>query len=80
MGFFCVVRRRFFDAASLRLEQRCEPTGEHLFHRRVVVVARDVAHLETPVLRRPRQPVFEYDHRTDVVGPLEVAHVEALDP
>ena len=67
-------------SALSRLEQRRESPRKDLVHRCVVVVSRDIANLEAPVLRRPRQSVFEHDHRAHVVGSLKVAHVEALDP
>ena len=59
-------------------EVRREAPGEHLLHRRVVVVAGDVD-LEPAVLALVRQAVLEHDHRPDVVGALEVGHVVALD-
>ena len=61
-------------------EVRGEPAGEHLFHRREVVVAGDALHLEPAVVALLRKPVFHHDHRPDVVGALDVAHVVALDP
>ncbi len=60
-------------------EVRRQSAGEHLLHRRVVVVAGHVLDLEAAVLALVRQPVLEHDHRPDVVGALEVGHVVALD-
>ena len=56
-----------------------QASPEHLFHRRVVVVAVDVLHLEAAVLALVGQAVGEHHHRTDVVGALQVGHVVALD-
>ncbi len=55
-----------------------QPPGQHLAHRRVVVVARHVD-LEPPVLALVREAILEHDHRADVVGALEVGHVVGLD-
>jgi len=67
------------DRTVALVEVGGQPAGEDLLHRRVVVVARDVD-LEPAVLALVGQPVFEHDHRTDVVGPLQMRHVVALDP
>ena len=48
-------------------------------HGAVVVVALDGGHLEAPVVASLRQTVLDHDHRADVVGALDVAHVVALD-
>ena len=56
-----------------------EAAGEDLLHGRVVVVAGDVADLETPVLGRPGQAVLHHHHGAHVVGALKVAHVITLD-
>src|SRR3546814_7996370 len=56
-----------------------EAAGEDLLHRREVVVALAALDLEAPVLGLLGEPVFHDDHRPDVVGALDVAHVVALD-
>ena len=69
-----------------------EPTAQHLRHggevvRAVVAVGRVLAcgiadgeHLEPAVVGLLGQPVLHDHHRAHVVGPLDVRHVEALDP
>ena len=52
------------------VEVRSESTGEHFFHRCVIVVACNCLHLEAPVLALVRKTVFEHDHGTHVVGAL----------
>ena len=56
-----------------------QPAGQHLLHRRVVVVAGHVFDLEAPVLALVGQPILEHHHRADVVTALQVSHVVALD-
>ncbi len=57
-----------------------ESPADRVAHVREVVVA--VAHLraEPAVLLLRRPAVLEDDHRAHDVGPLDVAHVVALDP
>ena len=78
--------RRFGDDGRLgdvrligrvRLEQVAQAPGEHFVHGAVVVVPLHGAHLEAAVVGALRQAVLEHDHRADVVGPLQVAHVVA---
>src|SRR4051794_30541234 len=59
--------------------ERREPPGEHLFHRREVVLTVLVPDLEAPVVGPLREPVLHHDHRADDLGALEVRDVEALD-
>ena len=66
------------DRAVTLVDVRLQPAREHLFHGAVVVVAGDVD-LEPAVFPLVRETVFEHDHRTDVVGALQVRHVVALD-
>ena len=61
------------------VEVRGETPGQHLFHRRVVVVARHVPDLEAAVLALVGQAVLDDHHRADVVAALQVRHVVALD-
>jgi hypothetical protein len=67
------------DRLLLVGEVGAEAAGEDLAHGGEVVVARDVAHLEAAVLALGREGVLEHHHRAHVVGPLDVAHVVALD-
>ena len=67
-------------AGSLgRLLERGEPPGQDLLHGGVVVVALHRLDLEAAVVGPLGQPVLEHHHGAHVVGPLQVAHVEALD-
>src|SRR4051812_818461 len=61
------------------VEVTAEPPGEHLFHRREVVLTVLVSDLEAPVVGPLREPVLHHDHRADDLGALEVRDVEALD-
>ena len=63
----------------LLVEQPPEPPGDHLVHRRDVVLAVDPADHEAPVLALAGQPVLEDHHGGDDLGALEVGDVVALD-
>ncbi len=56
-----------------------EASSHDLFRGPHVVVAQDLFHVEVPVVALLGQSVLEDHHRADVVGALEVTHVEALD-
>jgi hypothetical protein len=57
-----------------------EAPGDHLSHRREVVLAVEPFHGERSVVRLLRLGVDEHRHRGDDVAALEVRDVEALDP
>src|SRR5262249_51909640 len=57
-----------------------QPSREDLAHRAVVVVAGDARHLEAAIVAALGEAVLHHHHRADVVAPLQVAHVVALDP
>ena len=65
---------------GLLVEQPPEPPGDHLVHRRDVVLAVDALDDEPAVLALAGQPVLEDHHRRDDLGALQVGHVVALDP
>ena len=67
-------------AAGLLVEQPPEPPGDHLVHRRDVVLAVDALDHEPAVLALAGQAVLEDHHRGDHLGALEVGDVVALDP
>ena len=50
-----------------------EPAGEHVFHRREVVLVVERLHLEAAVVGALGEAVFHHDHRRDDLGALEVA-------
>ena len=60
-------------------DQGGEAAGEHLLHGGEVVVAGHVLDPEPAVVALLGQAVLHHNHRPDVVRPLDVAHVEALD-
>ena len=56
-----------------------EAAGEHLLHRREVVLAVEGLDLEAAVVGALRQAVLHHHHRRDDLGALQVRDVEALD-
>ena len=71
-----LARVRAFVALA---EVVAEPAGEHLFHRREVVLVVERLHLEAAVVGALGDAVFHHDHRRDDLGALDVRDVEALD-
>ncbi len=71
-----VVRGRLVTTAA---QQTRETPAQGLLHRGEVVAPLDGADAEMAVVRRPRTPVLEHDHRADRVGAHRVADVVALD-
>ena len=57
-----------------------EPARDRLAHRADVVLPGEAADAEAPVMRVPRAPLLEHDHRGDDGLALDVRHVERLDP
>ena len=63
-----------------RVAQAREAAGDHLPHRREVVLAVEPSDRERAVVRLLRLGVDEHRHRGDDVAALQVRDVEALDP
>src|SRR6185437_15696588 len=70
----------FAGSAELTSQRATEASADDFLHAQHVVVAKLVLDLESAVRRPFWLPVLEDDHARDLVGPLDVRHVVALDP